>query len=183
MTAENEKEICVIASIQPVWNHKILIREKLYEVRKTGPNIPTPFRCLIYCTRNRLRMDVNNDILYWPPGGKCQYGCPMEVRIHNTLDSIPGILNGKVIAEFICDEILTFNPARNEDGELGYEIPTAIGELTGMDYGQAFAYGGGKPLYFWHISELKKYENPLTLAEIGLKAAPQSWQYVVLEAS
>ena len=38
--------------------------------------------------------------------------------------------------------------------------------------------GNGECVYAWEIVEAVKYENPQTLADFGLKRAPQSWQYV-----
>lgn len=175
-------EKCVIASIGPEWCHKILLREKLYEVRKTHPNLPTPFRCLIYCTKHKRRMIVQGakwflDNLYRLPDGECKIGCAFELE--NEYDGVTedNYLNGKVIAEFICDEILEYH-RRENPVFWGYQIPTHIQRQTGLDSEQIDTYGNKKPLYLWHISGLKIYEKPKSLEEIGLKAAPQSWRYV-----
>lgn len=39
-------------------------------------------------------------------------------------------------------------------------------------------YSNGGSLYGWHLRNVKKYDNPKTLTDVGLKRAPQSWCYV-----
>lgn len=39
----------VLISIRPEWVEKIANRRKTIEVRKTKPNLETPFKCYIYC--------------------------------------------------------------------------------------------------------------------------------------
>ena len=39
----------VLLSIRPEWCKKILGGEKTTEIRKSRPNLETPFRCYIYC--------------------------------------------------------------------------------------------------------------------------------------
>lgn len=41
----------VLISIRPKWCEKIASGEKTIEVRKTRPNLPTPFKAYIYCSR------------------------------------------------------------------------------------------------------------------------------------
>lgn len=41
----------VLISIRPEWVEKIVRNEKTVEVRKTRPNLDTPFKCYIYCTQ------------------------------------------------------------------------------------------------------------------------------------
>lgn len=43
----------VLISIRPEWVEKIMSGEKTLEVRKTRPNMGTPFKCYIYCTLGR----------------------------------------------------------------------------------------------------------------------------------
>ena len=68
----------VLISIQPKWCELIVIGKKTLEVRKTKPNIATPFKCYIYETNWR-----NNT--YWANRHKGKLG--------------------KVIGEFVCDFI------------------------------------------------------------------------------
>lgn len=47
----------VLISIRPEWVEKILAGEKTIEVRKTRPNMRTPFKCYIYYPNCGARMD------------------------------------------------------------------------------------------------------------------------------
>ena len=48
----------VLISIRPEWVEKILAGEKTLEVRKTRPNMETPFKCYIYCTNSGVAMGM-----------------------------------------------------------------------------------------------------------------------------
>lgn len=48
----------VLISIRPEWVEKILAGEKKMEVRKTRPNMETPFKCYIYCTNSGVAMGM-----------------------------------------------------------------------------------------------------------------------------
>lgn len=48
----------VLISIRPEWVEKILTGEKKMEVRKTRPNMETPFKCYIYCTNSGVAMGM-----------------------------------------------------------------------------------------------------------------------------
>lgn len=48
----------VLISIRPEWVEKILAGEKTLEVRKTRPNMGTPFKCYIYCTKSGVAMGM-----------------------------------------------------------------------------------------------------------------------------
>ena len=48
----------VLISIRPEWVKKILSGEKTLEVRKTRPNMRTPFKCYIYCTNSGVAMEM-----------------------------------------------------------------------------------------------------------------------------
>ncbi len=90
----------VLISINPKWCAKIASGEKTVEVRKTRPKLETPFKCYIYCTNSKkdFLQSRNNALFYCENrdfiGG---HGCGLYKR-----------LNGKVIGEFVCDEIGTY---------------------------------------------------------------------------
>lgn len=90
-----------------------------------------------------------------------------------------GIQCGKVIGEFVCDKASELDYVYYWNN--GYEFETCL------TYRQVADYGKGKPLYGWHISDLKIYDRPRALSEFGkvgfghkvpLCHPPQSWQYV-----
>ena len=70
----------VMISIQPKWCELIASGKKTVEVRKTMPNIATPFKCYIYCTQGKLK-DIG-------------------ITSHSTYEN-----RQKVIGEFVCDEL------------------------------------------------------------------------------
>lgn len=171
----------VLLSIRPEWCEKILSGEKTVEIRKTRPKLEPPFKCYIYCTlagSDSLFMDVlNRDVAAWNRGG-----WPEK--------------KGRVIGEFICDDIRRIGP---EYCVVKEDIESAI---TGScltvpqvkDYAgwkSGLSYADLKDLYGWHISDLRIYDRPRKLQELtGLRNTrfgmepveitrpPQSWGYV-----
>lgn len=98
---------------------------------------------------------------------------------------------GKVIGEFVCDDIITFT--KDPYGHDKYFISDSDLEDTCLTEEEIYDYGKGKPLYGWHISELKIYDKPKELSKFmnaeynygkihlpprELKRSPQSWCYV-----
>lgn len=90
--------------------------------------------------------------------------------------------NGKVIGEFLCDEII-------EDRTYGHN--EEFYRAACMSAYDAAAYAMQSPMYGWHISDLRVYDHPRDLWEFtGLRETkyglapgpitrpPQSWQYV-----
>lgn len=85
---------------------------------------------------------------------------------------------GKVIGEFVCGEII-----KDERGEYA----DVFVKQACLSLEEQKAYGGNKPLYGWHISDLKIYDKPKELSgyrysSIGYKETvtrpSQSWGYV-----
>ena len=135
----------VLISIKPKWVEKIANKEKTIEVRKTRPKIKTPFKCYIYCT-------IGNGI-------KGDYLIPSNLQC------------GKVIGEFVCDKVfdLPFTPAfqdydfteiYRDNGYKDFSLKS-----TCLTQNEIYDYGKGKPLYGWHISDLKIYDKPKELGE------------------
>lgn len=171
----------VMLSIRPEWCAKILGGEKTVEIRKTRPKLEPPFKCYIYCTlagSDSLFMDVlNRDVAAWNRGG-----WPEK--------------KGRVIGEFICDDIRRIGPEYcvvKEDIESAIygscltvpQVKDYAGWKSGMSYADL------KDLYGWHISDLKIYDEPVKLKNFqtkrmdrrggGLKDIcnpPQSWIYL-----
>lgn len=180
----------VLISVQPQWCEKIKniidikdnipIYEKSVEIRKTKPKIDTPFKCYIYETK----------AIYKPSGNNHFFNG-----------------NGKVIGEFVCDDIRWANGVNllvKEDAEATLkgscltieEIYKYLGVKSGMS-----RYDKKTEFYRWHISDLVIYDKPKELSEfcrydntydnafgyafedrskyVPIKRPPQSWCYVV----
>ena len=127
----------VLISIRPEWCEKIASGEKTIEVRKTVPNLPTPFKCYIYCTK--------------APKGWFWFDSPNIRR------------DGMVIGEFVCDRIDPVSPAAEPYGV--YDVDDSFFEQTCLKNGALWEYGHGKVLYGWHISDLLIYDQPRELTE------------------
>lgn len=151
-----ELKPCVLLSIQPKWCELIASGEKTVEIRKTKPKLKTPFKCYIYCTKPKTTNP--HEIIEIHSEGK----------IHKA--------NGKVIGEFICDNI-------KWNGNSAYVIrEECIKALEGscltkdefysyMDYPPLNPYQDLKEavkkyqFYGWHISDLVIYAKPKDLRE------------------
>lgn len=91
--------------------------------------------------------------------------------------------NGKVIGEFLCDEIININGAES--------IPSDAARPTCLEPAELHQYLGAATGFGWHISDLRVYDHTRDLWEFtGLRQTkyglepgpitrpPQSWRYV-----
>lgn len=183
----------VLMSIKPEYCELIAAGIKTVEVRKSKPQIKTPFKCYIYCTKQFYK---NGDGYF--QGKYC----------------------GKVIGEFVCDKIdkIVHAGTSNEnvqlctinDDWLYRSLSNEYLSQTKLTYGELEKYSNGGNLYGWHISDLVIYDEPKELyefekpcpydeecafckyysnggiyeppycnwEEFGLTRPPQSWCYV-----
>lgn len=134
----------ILISIQPSWCRLILEGKKTVEVRKTKPQIKPPFKCYIYCTKDRKQH-------FWI-GALYSY---VDDHSHNTFDKCG---NGKIIGAFVCDEITTFP----EECSASWLVANSC--VTAIELGR---YAGDNDnLYAWHISDLVVYDEPRALSEL-----------------
>lgn len=171
----------VLISIRPQWCELIASGRKTIEVRKTRPKLDPPFKCYVYCTRAKEHFVHGGvveslDDLYRMPSGEIKYGYSGELMCCHEPYGKDNFLNKKVIGEFVCDNITTFN---------SYEIACGISETAFEELPRAaclsrqelLRYCGDKLVHAWHISDLVIYDKPKELP-FKKKAAPQSWCYV-----
>lgn len=155
----------VLLSIQPKWCELIASGKKTVEIRKTAPKIKTPFKCYIYCTKQK----VNGEILL-------TYDKKVKGRNKGFRESGDIPLAGKVIGKFVCDKI-------DWHGHSVYVIrEECIKALEGscltekefhnyMNYPPTNPYQDLKEarkkyeFYGWHISDLVIYDKPKELSE------------------
>lgn len=154
----------VLISIKPYWVFLIIAKtmgwnidkEKTIEVRKTYPKDDDWNKIgKIYCTKDKQSFE----------------------RIPEEYQPLMERYLGKVIGEFVCDCVKTYPVddfvgaedfdgsiiTEPKDGVFAYWIPEE--KETCLSYDEIHAYGNGKTLYGWHISELKIYDKPKELGE------------------
>lgn len=174
----------VMLSIRPKWCEKIASGEKTIEVRKTRPKLETPFKCYIYCTKDKHLAFMQNRF-----GTKLIACMDAETAI-----PVGGALgNGKIIGEFTCDRIYELAPLNHAPDDVEKQVCLTREEI--VNYLKGTGYG-------WHIVNLKIYDTPRELSEFErpyecnecdakwatecnachkegkIKRAPQSWCYV-----
>lgn len=141
----------VLISIRPKWCELIASGRKTIEVRKTRPKIPVPFKCYIYCTKPKMITKY-----VFKPEDYPEYMRPEKTVFCKVPDSSSPFCsevngNGKVIGEFVCDCITGL---RADNGiQTYYNGPDA----------EIIKYASGKKVYYWHISDLKIYDEPKEL--------------------
>lgn len=167
----------ILLSTRPKWVEKIAhkigeingkaIYEKPIEVRKSRPKLETPFKVYIYCTQGK---DLLREVDNWHTGTKTH---TTNYRIINLDYCTNKIANGKVIGEFVCDRIDEFHAYELEPSKSFYDIEKARLDLflkeSCLSYNEVCNYRKNlpyfKPLYGWHISDLKIYDKPKELSE------------------
>lgn len=202
----------VLISIQPKWCELIASGKKTVEVRKTRPKLDVPFKCYIYCTQNNRKNALH---IYINSGyGRKTFGIIGNWRsgkeIVDVNSHLPAyrynayLAEGKVIGEFVCDEITPlFNVATTSWNLLAgnvHEYAKALVRLARLTEEEMHTYAKGKNCYAWHISDLVIYDKPKELSEffrhdnsydnafgwafedraksVPIKRPPQSWCYV-----
>lgn len=175
----------VLISIRPKWVELIASGKKTIEVRKTAPEIKTPFKCYIYCTK-----DPGNK------GSATHFFESDEGTFWSAGKTFAAFLSGKVIGEFICDRIFSIKveepgPFSDERGGGYDEKYSSLGYHDCLTDEEFDAYLNSKPGYGWHISNLRIYEKPLWISQMTTEKRgkgfyirgpvlrpPQSWCYV-----
>ena len=142
----------VLISIQPKWCELIASCKKTIEVRKTAPKLQTPFTCYIYETKGKEKL---LEVMY--EGDEC-YGTVLKERVF-VKGNHAGC--GRVIGKFVCDKIEAYKYSTVD----GVDIDDDILLETMLDWEEINTYAKGKPLYGWHISDLKIYDKPKELGE------------------
>lgn len=186
----------VLISIQPKWVEKIANGEKTIEVRKTAPK-QVPFKCYIYCTSS----DVHSALVVGDGDTKLIHCCNYKSAI-----PVGGVIgNGKVIGDFVCDEVERFSVGSLRSDDIEKLACLSYSEMIDYFYKPEELDGKtAKQGYAWHISDLKIYDKPKDLSEFKvlcnvktdchncpyynynkmdcdsrvITRPPQSWQYV-----
>lgn len=136
----------VLISIQPKWCALIANGEKTVEVRKSKPKLSVPFKCYIYQTSS----------------GKVGTGLFLA---DGTEIMGRSVKNGKVIGEFVCNEITFLGNISTDrwdllQGSIHESHKRLVTEKACLTESELLAYGGK---YAWHISNLVIYDKPQEL--------------------
>ena len=153
----------VMLSIRPKWCAKIASGEKTIEVRKTKPKLETPFKCYIYCTRDKHLAFMQNQT------GTNLIAC-MDVDAAIPVGGAIG--NGRVVGEFTCDRIYKIDKDSTDflfkAGGLSVYKQAAEEKCdlcVAMTDDELHGYLGHCQGYGWHISDLRIYDAPKELSE------------------
>lgn len=161
----------IMQSIKPQYCELIAAGKKTIEVRKTRPKLKPPFKVCIYATRPKQFFSISaalrtaTDYLYMLENGTVKCGDGFE-----DYDKRVKTLNGKVIGEYICDDIVELEYDEFEEGYMfkncycGYTLDEIL-SASCLSYDAFCKYGNRKPIYLWHITNLKIYDEPKELSE------------------
>lgn len=148
----------IMLSIKPQWIEKIINKEKTIEIRKSKPSCELPCKVYIYCTKNN---------------GKWIGQYPFYKLCDKKLND----LNGKVVGEFTLNKITKHEKNFIDfNDDICYNFKVVDVKNAGFDTDalllvdfDAFVetYGNDKPLYAWHIDNLKIYDKPKELSEFS----------------
>ena len=134
----------ILASIKPYYYYLIAEGEKKIEVRKSAlKNLP-------------------QDIAFYMSKDEKSFA-----KIPKEFQEKYRKYFGKVGLAIVCDKITRYNCDKYFDeyfiaGYIGAYMPLKEMCLTNKDL---IEYGKGRPLYGWHISDLKIYDKPKELSE------------------
>lgn len=138
----------VMISINPKWVQKILRGEKTIEIRKKAPKISGAFKCYIYCTLGGDQLSMVNGVVQDLNSIEIPLGDNYKIDF----------LNGFVVGEFICKEVIPIKVFGNGliQNYTAYGIARSC-----VPYDDIVKYiGNGCSGYGWKISHLKIYDKP-----------------------
>lgn len=160
----------IMTAVSPYLCGKITSGECKILVYKSAPK-EAPFKDYIYCTKAKSQWRYSDyEGAYENSEGKIVFA------------------QKHIIGEFVCDKVdeYKFHEGLTEFNSMG--LPSRIygfylifeDEYKSMclSYDEVKNYGKEKPLYGLHISDLKIYDKPLSLSELGVNYPPQSWRYI-----
>ena len=154
----------IMKSVSPRICEKVANGDCTILVSKTAPKCEVPFKGYICCTSAKpyLYREANP---------------PFELFLDSELYKGKGyddrLFSGKVIGDFICDEIIEWQYDSGHQYYVDYPDDCTSyfpylkchSEATGLKCSEIEKLGKGKPLYGWHISDLKIYGKPKALVE------------------
>lgn len=162
----------VLISVRPKWCGKIThqidivdgkpVYEKTIEIRKAKPKCDVPFKCYIYETKGKKH--IHNHMAGYEYD---KHGMIVSSDVCSKTEYYDGC--GKVIGEFVCDEIY----------EIDSPYLTWLEEKSCVCMDKIAEYQGERDyIYGWQISKLKIYDVPKELSEYHKTALSyDDWLY------
>ena len=133
----------ILLSVHPEYCKLIFSGIKTIEVRRTCPKLEPPFEVYVYQTKFKVGRGKINDIL------------------NDMRNFVYG--GSKVIGSFVCDRVEEYTFS-------GYNARYRINDVdlmkTCLNFPELIAYGKGKILYGWHITEPKLFDKPKEFYEL-----------------
>lgn len=151
----------VLLSIHQQYCDNIISFKKLWEIRKTKPNLKPPFVVYIYETKK-----INKN--------------KIVVDLDGNLPTVYARGQGKVIGKFICDKIVPIFAVAHEPwkylaGDAHDKEKRIVSEAC-LSEQDIHRYSKGKDLYAWHISDLKIYDEPKELSDFYKRSPCKHYQ-------
>lgn len=185
----------VLTSVKPMQCELMARGAQTVMIKKTRPKMKAPFKCYIYCSEPKKKLDWGLCLDEGRVGLLSKSNYPLADRYDLT------ILSGKVIGEVVCDKIIRFKVF--EDDRVQFWNFAEM-ERSGLTYEEIAEYVGCNNFgYAWHMSDLVIYDKPKELSEfsrhdatydnafgwafedkpkrVALTRPPQSWCYVESE--
>lgn len=164
----------VMKAVSPRICEKVASGDCTILVSKTAPKCKEPFKCYIYATEAKKWFHsgfiLSSNELLWLSSGKIKMCDGFELWADGEDYQC---VNGEVIGEFICDKIIEWQYDKGHQYYVEYPDDCTSyfpylkchSEATGLKCSEIEELGKGKPLYGWHISDLKIYDKPKELSE------------------
>lgn len=142
----------ILVSIKPYYYYLIAEEKKKIEVRKTAlKNLPQDIA--FYMSKDEKSF------------AKIPKEFQEKYRKHF----------GKIGMRVVCDKVYEYTFSHYE---AEYRVTHVEQEAMCLNQPELIRYGKGKTLCGWHISDLKIYDKPLLLSELGVTRPPQSYMFV-----
>lgn len=155
----------VLISVKPEECLRIAEGKQTVLVQKTFPKeSSTPFKVYVYCTMGNVPQYIYNE----------------NLEKESIYTNHPDIINGRVICEFMCDEITDIHYHEEAGGygvAMSHPLCDFFAESTCLKYKELHDYLKGNTGYGWHTSDLVVYDKPKDLSEFKVWVENKVWSY------
>lgn len=143
---------------------ELLADKQTLSIRKSKPKSDGPFKVYVYCTKKSYRIFGNSKIFITDKLNLSKSPKDFE-RTSGTF-----LWNGKIIGEFICNEIYYRNCDIHDYDTITLE---ELSELSYLSEDEILKKADRGYIWGWEISNLKFYDKPLDLSEF---CVPESYK-------